>query len=119
MITTVFSSGSYAWYKLYNVIFLRKGDNLYLANNNISNSNIKNTLFILEEWRVASENHPNPQKTQKSALHAYKKVLFHQHNIMCHKSLVTMAKLYFQLLSYSVYSPRQKGFGPTKTEAQF
>lgn len=45
---------------------------------------------------------------EKMAPNAKEKVLFHQDNALCHKSLVTMAKLHvlkFELLPHPPYSP--------------
>ena len=35
------------------------------------------------------------------------KVLFHQVNVVCHKSIATMVKLHFELLSHLPYSPHE------------
>ena len=55
-------------------------------------------LFVHLKEEIAKK---RPQKKKK-------KVLFHQDNAPCHKSIATMAKLYelqFELLPHPLYSP--------------
>ena len=71
----------------------------YLEKGRTTNSEYYIALLVCLKEEIAKK---------KPATNDEEKVLFHQDNILCHKSIAMMAKLHelhFELLSYPPYSP--------------